>query len=139
MATTLWQKFESAVRWARGVTQAGVATMRVAPAALTPHRLLDEVTATGAAPTVVGDGADIEGLATVNLGYVHSVAAQTSEIVIWLWDGEHWLEHSTQTLDKTAGALDALDTEGYPRIAVQLTTAPGSGNVTVKVFPHNEA
>ena len=137
MTTTLWQMFTTAVRWSRGTSEAAVATVRAAPAAQTPHRLLDGVSATSAAPTLPADGANVEGFATLNLGYVHSVAAP-STVVLWVWDGEDWLEHSTIELDKTAGALDAFDAEGYPRLAVQLTTAPGAGDVTVKVFPHNE-
>lgn len=136
--TTLWTRFIAAIEWVRGETRAAVAVVRAAPLAQTPHRLLDAVGATTGAPALATDGADVGGHATLNLGYVHSVAAQTSTVVLWLWDGEDWLEHSTIELDKTAGALDALDSEGYPRVAVQLTSAPASGTLTVKVFPHNE-
>lgn len=137
MSTTLWDKFQAAVRYVRTTVAAAVASIRVAPT-MTPHKLLDGVSADNSAPTLSTDGADVAGWATLNLLWVHGTPGSTSEVELYIYDGEDWLYHSTQALGTDTGVLDAWDVEGVAeRVYVRLTTI-SAGNVTVKLTPHNE-
>lgn len=139
MATTLWDKFQAAVRWARGTTDAAIAVISGAPAQQTPHLLID-ASAAAAAPTLATHGASIEGYRTVNLSYAHSDVGATSAVQIHLHDGVGWYPFGDPlALGKAREALGPLDTEGWSRIALEITTAPGAGTLTSSVFPHNEA
>ena len=60
--TTLWDKFQAAVRYVRTTVAAAVASIRVAPT-MTPFKLLDGVSADNSAPTLSTDGADVAGWA----------------------------------------------------------------------------
>ena len=136
--TTLWDKIQAAVRYVRTTVAAAVASIRVAPT-MTPFKLLDGVSADNGAPASDSDGADVAGWATLNLLWVHGTPGSTSEIELYIYDGEDWIYHSTQSLSTDTGLLDAWDIEGTAeRVYVRLTTI-SAGTVTVKLTPHNES
>jgi hypothetical protein len=138
MATTLWDKFQAAVRWVRDTTDSAVAALLVGPPHQDAHSLLDGQGSATSDPSTGTDGANIEGWRTVQLFYSHNTGGDTSEIKIWLFDGSDWYPDQTVSLDQDKGILDPYDVEGcWERIDAQLTTAPGD-TVTVKLFPHNE-
>lgn len=137
--TTLWDKFQAAVRYVRTTVAAAVASIRVAPT-MTPFKLLDGVSADNGAPASSTDGADVAGWATLNLLWKHSSSGATSSVDLYIYDGEDWLFHSTQALGQDTGVLDAWDVEGAAeRVYARLNTPPAAGTLTLKLTPHNEA
>lgn len=131
----LWSKFQSAVRWARGVLTAGVAVIQAAPATQAETLLLNAVSATGSAPTTGNQGVDIEGFRTINL-YVFSAGVYTATVKFWLYTGARWVPLTSLDLTDADGALNALDTEGYQRVFAQVTAHSGVA-FSMGVFPYN--
>lgn len=134
----LWSKFKSAILFARGVVEAGVAIVQRAPASQTPHALLTAQSGTSAAPTLATHGASIEGWRTINLcSKLASGSAFTADVAIYLYAGA-WYYFTTLSITEADGVLDALDTEGFQRIGVAVTAHTGDPFGLV-LFPHNEA
>lgn len=137
MATTLWSKFQGAVRWVFGTTLAAIATVQMAPIP-NPEKVIDEATAITAAPSAATDGVSIEGIRWVDICYTHSDPAGTSAGKLWVYNGVVWTEYDTLNFDKQKGALNAFDSGSYTRLAIELTSAPSSGSVDVYVNTTND-
>ena len=137
-ATELWTKFQNAIRFARTTVASAVAVIQAAPAIPAAERLLlNAIVATGAAPALASDGTNIEGFRTVNLYAFSSGGALTVTARVWLYTGFRWVGLTDLALTEASGALDALDTEGYQRIALQVTAYTGPGALSVGIFPYN--
>lgn len=143
--TTLWDKFKTAMRWVVADDDAAVAIVHAADTP-EPERLLDAEGSTTSAPSAATDGVRVAGLRTTNLYYRHASAGDTSEVVLWLYDGDadeasdadRWFRWGTVSLSKDEDILDPFDLEGnWQRIAAEVTTAPAD-TVTMKVSPHTE-
>lgn len=134
--TTLWDKFVSALRWTRQTEAAAMATISAAPAAQAEKLLLNNASATSAPPANATDGANIEGVKTVNL-YAFAGGTYAASARIWLYTGHRWVPLATIDLDGDSGALDALDTEGYARIYLEITEHDGAA-FSVGIFPYNQ-
>lgn len=142
MATDLWNKFKSAVRygWEDGPA-AVIATMRGAAATNFTELLAATLTPNGA-PTLATQGINIEGLGTVDLSFVFTVAAESAEFNFWLYNGTAWCcPESSKTVTAPAGVtavyIEPLDLESFQRIYAELVTAPSSGTVAASVGPFN--
>jgi len=133
--TELWSKFQSAVRWTQGVLTAGIAVMNAAPAAQPELLILNASTGPTSAPTTATDGANIEGLRTVNL-YVFGVGTYAATLALFVYNGTRWLPLTTVDVSEADGALDPLDTEGYARLGVQVTVHTGAAH-SLGLFPYN--
>jgi hypothetical protein len=136
MLTTLWDKFVSAIRWSRGSEAAAVAVIQAAPAAQAEVLLLNAADSASAPPPSASAGANIEGLRTVNL-YAFAAGTYAASVKIWLYTGHRWVPLTTVDLDESVGALDALDTEGYTRIYLEVTEHADAA-FSVGIFPYNE-
>lgn len=143
---TLWDKFKTAMRWVVDSDDAAVAILHAADTP-EPVRLLDGASSAQSAPTAATDGVSVAGLRTTNLYYRHGSAGDTSEVDLYLYDGDsseasdadRWYRWGTVSLDQDEGVLDPFDLEGnWERIAAVVTTAP-SGSVTLKCSPHMES
>jgi hypothetical protein len=139
MLTTLWDMFVSALRFTRGTAQAAVAVIQAAPAAQAPVKLIDAASGDVTAPTTATDGANIEGIKTVNLVWKNTVNG-TSTFTLHLWDGEEWVVLETIEAEGMSGVLPPLDAEGFSRIGASILGADisGGGAFTLKLFPHNQ-
>ena len=141
MATTLWDKFQSAVRYLVGTEQSGVATYRVSDSTKSLASLGGTVLVPEGPPTTATDGVDIAGLATVNVIIEFDDFNQTATLLFYYFKGGTWF--AGETLDVTTGvdianiALPPIDTEGYDRIFVRVTALSGD-LLTRSVFPHNQ-
>jgi len=136
MATTLWDKFQSAVRYVRGTTEAAVATILAAPM-LSAIKFIDAGSSATAAPSSVTDGVDVEGIRDVDVSYVHSASGASTTVTAWLYNGSAWCAYQSIALDQDTGVVDALNTGSFSRLFLQITTATSSGTVDVYVSPHN--
>lgn len=136
--TTLWDKFQGALRYVRATTDAAIATLAAAPAAQPPKKLLSEHTGIAAAPATGDAGALIEGFKTVNLVFDHATDA-TSTPTIWLMDGGGaWRPLRQITCEGASGILDPLDAEGFKRIAATGESGDFGAALTLSVFPFVE-
>lgn len=137
-ATELWTKFQNAIRFARTTVASAVAVIAAAPAIpATEKKLLDAAAATSSAPTTATQGANVEGFKTLNLYAWSAGGSVAATVKVWLYTGFRWVALVDVELDQDSGALDALDTEGYQRIFLQVTAYTGPGNLSVAVFPYN--
>lgn len=137
MATTLWDKFQTGIRWVKGTALAAVAIIVMAPP-LNVIKHIDAASAVTTAPSAADDGVSIEGIRWVDICYAHSDPTGTSGGTIWLYNGVIWAAWDTEVaFDKEAGALNAFDSGSYSRMAIQMTTAPSAGTVDVYINNHN--
>lgn len=143
---TLWDKFKSAVRWIVADDDAAVAVMHAADTP-EPKKLLDAAGSAGNKPQNGDDGVRVAGLRTINIYYRHATNGNTTDIVIWLYDGDssessdadRWYRWGTMGLLEDESILGPFDLEGnWERIAAQVTSAPAD-TVTVKCSPHMES
>jgi hypothetical protein len=137
MASNLWGKFQSGVRWIYATTLAAIAVIEMAPP-LNVIKHLDAVPAVSSAPVDGDSGVSIEGIRWVDICYRHSDPAGTSGGTIWLYNDVIWAVWDSEVaFDKEAGALNAFDSGSYSRMAIQITTAPSAGTVDVYINNHN--
>lgn len=129
---TLWSKFQTTVRYVYQATQAAIAIIEVGQP-LNVQKLLDEQTIATAAPTLPTDGLSIGGIRWIDICYKYSevAAAGSAEGILWVYNGILWVNYETLSFGKVAGALNAFDSGSYSRMAIELSTAPSSGNIDV--------
>lgn len=144
MSTTLWQKFQAALSWLHATSTAGVRAIKASPYVATPFDLLDTEVATIAPPDQATDGANIIGLTTVNLTFVHDTANpdNTTTVSLWLYNGREWCFFREVECAGHTGVLDPVDAEGLHRIAASVLDADIGGNgdataITLSVTPYN--
>lgn len=147
MATTLWDKFQSAVRYMLGTDNAAVAAYRVADSTQTPATALGQVTTAmmpSPPPSTNTDGVRVAGLATVNAIVSFDEFGPFTGVTVRLFYGKSfgggisWAEGEEITFDRDAiltdYALPPIDVEGYDRLAFSIVASPEQVNA-VYVFP----
>ena len=147
MATTLWDKFQSAVRYMLGTDNAAVAAYRVADSTQTPATALGQVTTARRASRPAGTntgGVGVAGLASGNAIVWVDEWGACGGVTVRLCDGKSfgggisWAEGEEITFDRDAiltdYALPPIDVEGYDRLAFSIVASPEQVNA-VYVFP----
>lgn len=143
MATDLWTKFKSAVRYGWEAGPKAIVAVALGSFETDFVELLADGNTLNGAPALGTDGVNVEGLKTIDICAIFSAAAQSAEFRFWLYNGVDWCApEATKTITAPTGIskvyIEPLDLETFQRVYAELVTAPGSGTVQLKSGPYND-